>query len=165
MKTALLAALIASFSAATAFAWPQNPPWEPKECQKKGPRPYNPYASDVTGPANPSPDQALKQFIIVMKPGRPELQNDFVAHLTDGEKQALAQHVEYLNDLFAQGKLIFAGTSDQLGAQHFGIAIVNAEDKARAEASAASDPAVRIGILRVTVLEFNVFLSRPFQSE
>ena len=105
----------------------------------------------------------MKQFISVMRPGRPELQMDFFGHLSEKEKQAFFKHVEYLKKEFADGTIVFAGPSVEENEEHFAIAVLVAEDKAHAQAIMDADPAVSIGILSSHVSEFEVFLSREFK--
>ena len=106
----------------------------------------------------------MKQFISLMKAGRPELQNDFFGHLSEAEHAAFINHCTFLKEKFAEGTIFFAGPSVEEDKEHFAIVVFNAKDKKEAEALMNSDPAVSIGILTSAVTEFSVFLSREFKT-
>lgn len=104
-----------------------------------------------------------QQFISMMKVGRPELQDDFFGKLTPEEMAAFEQHGSYLKEKFDAGKIIFAGPSVEANEEHYAIVVLDAKDKAEAEAIMNADPAVSIGILTSHVTAFQVFLSREIK--
>jgi uncharacterized protein len=72
-------------------------------------------------------------------------------------------HVDYLNGLNAEGKLVLAGpTLGDDGKPTGSIVIVEAEDKAAAEAIAANDPYARAGLFEtVEIRGWNWVFNKP----
>ena len=83
---------------------------------------------------------------------------DFAASMTPAEAEVFARHFAYLEGLLADRVLVLAGPT--LGVHNTGVAVVEATDRAAAEAIMAADPAVASGTVRGELREFRVSLLR-----
>ncbi len=92
----------------------------------------------------------------MLTPGR----SNFHKTVTEEKGQLLAQHANYLMERFELGEIIFAGPSVEENEDHFGIVVLEVEDKERAKEIMNADPAVKHGILKSHVTQFSVFLMR-----
>ena len=98
----------------------------------------------------------MPHFISLMKPGKPGLPDS----MTEDDKRQFGQHVAYLKSTFAEGKIVFAGPSTEVGEEHFAIVVLDTSDKSQAVAIVNADPAVASGLLLSHVTEFSIFLER-----
>jgi len=96
-----------------------------------------------------APAGAESQFIIRLKPSRPE------GGATEEEKAKIVQHFEYLQGLLSRGKLILAGMALD---DYEGIVIIRAGDRLEAERIMASDPAVGANVFLAELHPFTVTL-------
>lgn len=96
-----------------------------------------------------APAGAESQFIIRLKPSRPE------GGATEEEKAKIVQHFEYLQGLLSQGKLILAGMALD---DYAGVVIIRAGDRLEAERIMASDPAVGANVFLAELHPFTVTL-------
>lgn len=84
------------------------------------------------------------------------------AVLTDGptenETAIVAQHWAYLQELLAQGKLIFAGRTLLATEESCGSAIFRADSEEEARAIKEGDPAVQAGFSRARLYPYQVLL-------
>jgi uncharacterized protein len=87
------------------------------------------------------PDANLFVFVYRRGPG-------WIAGRSVNE-QPLRGHVDYLGQLFAQGRVLFGGPF--LDEESGGLTVVRAANQNEAEALLASDPALRDGIFEATV--------------
>jgi len=106
------------------------------------------FAGEAGGRAA-APAGAESQFIIRLKPSRPE------GGATEEEKAKIVQHFEYLQGLFSQGKLILAGMALD---DYAGVVIIRAGDRLEAERIMASDPAVGANVFLAELHPFTVML-------
>jgi uncharacterized protein YciI len=76
------------------------------------------------------------------------------------------EHVKFINRLIAEKKLAFAGPFlDAEGKSNGTLAVVEAEDRAAAEALAASDPYAKAGLFdSVEVHPWNWVFNKPAES-
>jgi uncharacterized protein YciI len=103
--------------------------------------------------AQPAP---VRQFLLRIEPVRSgfTLQN-----MTPEESGIANQHFAYLQKVFAEGKLTFAGQAfDPKGL--FGVIVVNAPDADTAAALLNGDPAVKAKLFRGDVIPFRTVLER-----
>ena len=80
---------------------------------------------------------------------------------TNSTQETIQEHVNFLNELGNQGKLIFAGRTDlDLGNENqFGIALILAHSQKEAEEMMAKDPGVEAGIHLSEVYPFRLAIS------
>lgn len=83
--------------------------------------------------------------------------------LTEGptpeEAAALEGHWNHLVRLRDEGRLIFAGRSDETDPERlFGDVVFTAPDEAAARALMESDPAVRAGVQKATLFPMTVYM-------
>lgn len=90
-------------------------------------------------------------FIYLVRPTR----DDFVKTRTSAEERVVAQHFDYLTELFHASKLTLAGPCLDAA---FGVVILNVQDRAEAEALMAADPAVRAGVFAAELHPFRISL-------
>lgn len=83
---------------------------------------------------------------------------DFAATMTDAEAEVFAEHFDHLQRLLADGTLVLAGPT--LGETNTGIAVIEAPDRAAAEALMNADPAIARGVVRGELREMRVSLLR-----
>lgn len=79
---------------------------------------------------------------------------------TEKDSKIVGEHFSRLKDMFEKGTLIFAGKSDEENKVTFGIVIYKAASMEEAELIAKDDPAVKAGIMSVSVHPFNIALSK-----
>jgi uncharacterized protein YciI len=79
------------------------------------------------------------------------------------ERQALRQHVEYLQRLTDQGISIVAGHTLNQDESAFGLAVVRADSEAAARKIMEDDALVRAGIVTVTVFPFQGLTGKNLQ--
>ena len=110
----------------------------------------------MTASALPQPAPVVRQFLLRIEPVR----KDFtLQNMNDEERRITGEHFAYLQNLFAQGKLTFAGQAfDPKGL--FGIIIVNAPDQEAATALLNGDPTVKSKIFRGEAIPFRTVLER-----
>jgi len=108
--------------------------------------------------AQPAP--VVRQFLLRIEPVR----KDFtLQNMNDDERRIAGEHVAYLKDLVAQGKLTFAGQAfDPKG--FFGIIIVNAPDQEAAIALLNGDPTIKAKIFRGEAIPFRTVFQTSAES-
>ena len=84
--------------------------------------------------------------------------DDFMATITDAERDTFGRHADHLERLFAEGTLVLAGPT--FGRVNTGIAVVEAEDEAAARAIMEADPAVAEGVMTGELREMRVTFLR-----
>lgn len=92
----------------------------------------------------------MAEWMLLMHPDR----NDFMATMTDRERDAFAAHAEWLGRLFADGCLILAGPC--LGTVNTGIAVFEAPDEESARALIADEPVTRAGLMAAELRPYSV---------
>jgi len=107
------------------------------------------FAGEAGGREAAAPAGAESQFIIRLKPSRPE------GGATEEEKAKIVQHFEYLQGLFSRGKLILAGMALD---DYAGVVIIRAGDRLEAERIMAGDPAVGANVFVAELHPFTVTL-------
>jgi len=70
--------------------------------------------------------------------------DDFMATITDAERETFGRHADHLERLLREGTLVLAGPT--LGPVNTGITVIEAEDEAAARAIMAADPAIAEGV-------------------
>ena len=97
----------------------------------------------------------MAQFLI-------NLQVTRIGMLTEGptpeEAQIVSEHFAHLQRLQAAGVLILAGRTLNNDETTMGLAIINAEDEAAAQAILASDPVIINNVMRGTIFPYRVAL-------
>ena len=77
---------------------------------------------------------------------------------TDLEQAIVAEHRAYLQDLGAQGVMIFVGRTLNTDENAMGLAVFRAESEDVARQIMNDDPAVKRGVMKATLYPFSVFL-------
>ena len=104
------------------------------------------------------------QWLIVLTLARPELQDP--KNWTDKDNAAVGAHFTRLQKMTEDGKVILFGrTQDTLPNGHLipdttGLIVLEAPDRAAAEAVLNDDPAVKAGLMRGKVFSYQVALQR-----
>ncbi|HMW33452.1 MAG TPA: YciI family protein [bacterium] len=96
-----------------------------------------------------------KQFVYVLKL-RPDLLKE--ENWKEADNAAVGRHFNYLKNLLAEGTLIFAGRTDVMNENTFGIAVFWATDESEAQKIMAGDAAVQAGVMTAQLLPFKVAL-------
>jgi uncharacterized protein YciI len=108
--------------------------------------------------------ETMPQWLIVLTLARPELQDPKT--WTDKDNAAVGAHFERLKTMTDQGRIIvFGRTQDTLPNGHLvpdtiGLIILEAPDRAAAEAVLNDDPAVKAGLMRGKVFSYQIALQR-----
>ncbi len=97
----------------------------------------------------------MPYFLFQYTPHRP----DFPNHLSESEEVALKAHFDYLVQLRDQKKLFLAGPLEDAS---LGIAILQCEDLAEAQAIAVADPMVMATYFSVNVKSWRLSIHQPF---
>lgn len=100
---------------------------------------------------------AKKQFIYVLKLV-PRLHDDTA--WTPDDQAAVQRHFQRLKQATAEGRVIFAGRSDEPGAQTFGLVLFDATDEADARSFMNGDDAVHAGVMTAELHPFQLVLQR-----
>jgi uncharacterized protein YciI len=99
----------------------------------------------------------MNQFLYLLKPTR-------ISMLTIGptpeERETIARHFAYLEDLTEKGVMILMGRTQNNDESTFGIAIFEAEDESAAKKIMENDPAVVGGVMRATLYPYKIALMR-----
>jgi len=95
----------------------------------------------------------MAEWLYLLRPPRQTFADD----MTDGEAAIMSEHLRYLQELLAEGKLVLAGPS--LGPV-FGVCVFEAEDEDEARRVAEADPAVSSGLQQVELSPFRVTFLR-----
>jgi len=93
------------------------------------------------------------EFLYRLQPTRPAMLTD---GLTAEEREAVAEHLAYLQRLAAAGVVLLFGRTQTTDASTFGIVIYRAASLDEARQVMAHDPAVRAGVMRADVFPFRV---------
>lgn len=95
---------------------------------------------------------------------RPDLRDP--SHWSDAEHGAVSAHLKRLQQGAAEGRVLFAGRTDDrdgagwLAEATIGIAVFAAEGRAAAESYINDDPAVVAGVMTATVQSYRLAVSR-----
>lgn len=89
------------------------------------------------------------EFLAIAKAKR----ENWLATMTAEEKAIMAKHLEYVGQMFAEGKVVLAGPCLD-GA--YGIIIYKADSPEEAQEMFENDPAVQAGILNMELHPFKV---------
>lgn len=77
---------------------------------------------------------------------------------TAAEQAAVAEHFAYLQNLHAQGTIIFVGRTLTTDDNTMGLAVFRAESEDAARRIMNDDPVVRKGVMTATLYPFKVIL-------
>ena len=77
---------------------------------------------------------------------------------TDSEQAIVAEHFAYLQNLNAQGVIIFVGRTLNIDENAMGLAVFRAESEDAARQIMNDDPAVKKGVMTATLYPFKVVL-------
>ena len=105
-----------------------------------------------------------QQWLIVLNIARPELQDS--KNWTKEDNAAVGAHFVRLQKMTEEGKVLFFGrtqdtTADgKLVPDTLGLIVLEAPDRAAAEAVLQGDPAVKAGIMRGKVFSYKIALQR-----
>jgi uncharacterized protein YciI len=80
---------------------------------------------------------------------------------TPDESARVAEHLEYLRALAAQGSLILAGRTQSADPSGFGIVVFAAESEEAARAIVAADPAVRSNVMQADLFPYRIAVFAP----
>jgi uncharacterized protein YciI len=100
--------------------------------------------------------QKEKQFALLLKPTQP----GFLQKPGPEETALVQEHLRHLQSLADQGVCIFAGRTLNQDVSAFGIIVVRAESEAAAQKILEDDALIRAGLVRGTVLPFQVVSTR-----
>jgi uncharacterized protein YciI len=108
--------------------------------------------------------EPAKQWLIVLSLARPELQDP--KSWTEQDKAAVGAHFARLKKMIDEGKVIFFGRTQDtqanghLVADTMGLVVLEAPDRAAAEALMREDPAVKAGLMHGKVYSYHIALQR-----
>lgn len=108
--------------------------------------------------------EAMPQWLIVLTLGRPELQDP--KNWSASDNAAVEAHFTRLQKMTEEGRVIFFGrTQDTTADGHLvpdttGLIVLEAPDRAAAEAVLRDDPAVRAGLMHGKVFSYKIALQR-----
>jgi len=88
---------------------------------------------------------------------RPAFDGSFLASATEEQRAVFAQHGEWLEARYAEGRVRFAGRCDD---GPFGLVVLDVEDEDEAQRLMAADPSVRAGVQSAELYPFTTFLAR-----
>jgi len=77
---------------------------------------------------------------------------------TESEQATVTEHFAYLQNLYAQGVIIFVGRTLNIDENAMGLAVFRAESEDAARRIMNDDPAVRKGVMTATLYPFKVVL-------
>jgi uncharacterized protein len=77
---------------------------------------------------------------------------------TESEQAVVVEHFAYLQNLHAQGVIIFVGRTLNIDENAMGLAVFRAESEDAARRIMSSDPAVKKGLMTATLYPFKVVL-------
>ncbi|HSZ60835.1 MAG TPA: YciI family protein [Terriglobales bacterium] len=77
---------------------------------------------------------------------------------TAAEQSVVAEHFAYLQNLQAQGKVIFVGRTLTTDDDTMGLAVFRAESEDAARRIMSEDPVVKKGVMTATLYPFKVIL-------
>ena len=77
---------------------------------------------------------------------------------TESEQAIVTEHFAYLQNLNAQGVIIFVGRTLNIDENAMGLAVFRAESEDAARRIMNDDPAVRKGVMTATLYPFKVVL-------
>ena len=96
-----------------------------------------------------------RQFLYRIQPTRPEMLPEGP---TDREREIVARHFAYLQDLTERGVVLLAGRTLNTDSTSFGIVVFRAESDEAARAIMECDPAVAQGVMRAELFPYSVAL-------
>ncbi len=80
---------------------------------------------------------------------------------TEKDEKIVSEHFNHLLQLKEQNKLILAGKTAGLDTTTYGLCIFTADSLKEATAIMNNDPAVKSGIMKATLHEYNIALFNP----
>jgi uncharacterized protein YciI len=89
---------------------------------------------------------------------RPAFDQSFFASATPEQLRVFEQHGEWLEALYHEGRLLFAGRCYD---GPFGLVVLDVEDERHARELMERDPSVRHGVQTAELYPFKRFVSRP----
>ncbi len=87
---------------------------------------------------------------------RPAFDQSFLARATEDERLVFEQHGQWLEALYAEGRVRFAGRCYD---GPFGLVVLEAETEAHARRLMEQDPSVRTGVQSAEFYPFKTFLA------
>lgn len=102
----------------------------------------------------------VRHYFCLLTPTRPNMHQT----VTPAEMEVFEAHCTYLKELYAEERVLQAGTSFEPDQEHFALVIVAAPDKSSAVELVRKDPAVAKGLLSARVTEYDIFLDRGMPS-
>ena len=99
----------------------------------------------------PGPESA--EFLVVLTPVRPGM---VVEGPLPEEMPVLAAHLAWLEQLAVEGRVLFAGRTQEADPSSFGIVLLRAGGEAEARRLAGQDPAVTAGLMEARVHPFRI---------
>jgi uncharacterized protein YciI len=96
----------------------------------------------------------MADWIFFMHPYR----DRFMETMTQAEQDAFAQHMQWLQELDAEGRLILAGPC--LGDTNTGVGVFEAVDEAEAKEIVAREPVTSSGLMRPDLRPFALGFAR-----
>ena len=95
----------------------------------------------------------MSEFLYRLQPTRPAMLTD---GLTAVEREAVAAHFAYLQQLAATDIVLLFGRTQTTDASTFGIVIYRAGSPDEARQIMADDPVVQAGVMRAEVFPFRI---------
>ena len=95
----------------------------------------------------------MSEFLYRLQPARPAMLAD---GLTVMERETVASHLAYLQQLAAAGVVLLFGRTQTTDASTFGIVIYRAGSPDEARQIMSDDPVVRAGVMRAEVFPFRI---------
>ena len=87
---------------------------------------------------------------------RPAFDQRFMREASQAERTVFDEHGQWLEDLYAEGRLRFAGRCYD---GPFGLIVVDAENEQEARALMESDPSIRAGVQTAELYPFKTFIA------
>jgi uncharacterized protein YciI len=88
---------------------------------------------------------------------QPAFDRAFLARATQGEREVLQEHGQWLQARCAEGRVLFAGRCYD---GPFGLVVLDAENEEQARRLMAQDPSIRSGVQQAELYPFKTFLAR-----
>src|SRR5262245_23308649 len=98
-------------------------------------------------------ERSMPEFLYRLQPTRPAMLTE---GLTSAEREAVAAHLAYLQQLASAGVVLLFGRTQTTDASTFGIVIYRVDSPDEASQIMAYDPVVRAGVMRADVFPFRV---------
>lgn len=98
--------------------------------------------------------KGIQQYLYRIQP----IRVDMLLEATPDEQRIVAQHFDYLKELYQKGIVLLAGRTLNTDMSSFGIVILQASSPEEAEQIMKNDPAVDQGVMRAELFPYRIAL-------